>query len=201
MACRRGARYALGVSGRTPTERELKIPVTSLGVVRRRLLAAGAHRHEPLGREENTLFDTAGGTLAAAGEVLRLRRHGGLSLLTFKGRARYEGAVKNRAELETMVADPDTVGAILLRLGFVPRLRYEKDREQWRLDGVEVALDHTPMGDFVELEGAGDGPESTAANLGLEVASAVRGSYVSLWQTYRAAHPELDLPEDMVFAP
>jgi hypothetical protein len=35
--------------------------------------------------------------------------------------------------------------------------------------------------------------------LGLDIAAAVRGSYVSLWQDYRASHPTLDLPFDMVF--
>ena len=41
--------------------------------------------------------------------------------------------------------------------------------------------------------------EALAARLGLEVADAVRASYVSLWQEHRASHPELDLPSDMVF--
>jgi hypothetical protein len=55
------------------------------------------------------------------------------------------------------------------------------------------------MGDFVEVEGPPEQLERTALLLGLRVAEAVRGSYVSLWHEHRARHPELDLPFDMVF--
>ncbi len=184
----------------TPTERELKIPVGALEPVRERLRAVGAEPASPSGREVNILFDGDDHHLAAAGEVLRLRRYGDRAVLTFKGPAAYEGAVKSREELETTLTDAEVAAAILRRLGFAPRLRYEKDRELWRLDEVEVALDHTPMGEFVELEGPGAGPARAARKLGLDVERAVRGSYVDLWRAYREAHPELDLPEDMVFS-
>ncbi len=120
-------------------------------------------------------------------------------MLTLKGPPSYPGGVKTREELETVVEDGEAVAAILERLGFAPRVRYEKDREVWRFEGAEVALDHTPMGDFVEIEGAGDEIPELAGRLGLDPGAAVRGSYVTLWETHRAAHPELGLPVDMVF--
>ena len=70
---------------------------------------------------------------------------------------------------------------------------------EWKLGEVSVVLDHTPMGDFVEVEGPPQQLDQTAHKIGLDVSGAVRGSYVSLWQEYRSTHPEFDLPVDMVF--
>jgi hypothetical protein len=62
-----------------------------------------------------------------------------------------------------------------------------------------VTLDHTPMGDYVEVEGMPRELYGVARMLGLDPLTAVPGSYVSLWQQYRSARPELGLPADMVF--
>jgi len=75
----------------------------------------------------------------------------------------------------------------------------KKDREEWLLEQCSVVLDHTPMGDFVEVEGPPERLERVARLLGLDAETAVRGSYVSLWVEYRELHPELDLPANMVF--
>ncbi len=186
----------------TPTETELKIPVGDLDAVRRRLAASpGAHQAHPVEREVNTLLDTVDGQLATAGRVLRLRRIGDRRQLTLKGPASFEGTIKHREELELDVDDAQVLAEILKRLGFGPVIRYEKDRESWRVDGVTVALDHTPMGDFVELEGPADRLVALASGLGIDPERAVRDSYISLWQEHRRAHPELGLPRDMVFEP
>ena len=42
---------------------------------------------------------------------------------------------------------------LLVRLGYRVVRRYEKVREEWQLGATMVALDHTPIGDFVEFEG------------------------------------------------
>ena len=88
---------------------------------------------------------------------------------------------------------------ILEHLGFSAAARYEKHRETWLLGGIEVVLDHTPMGDFVEIEGSRESLDSTAASLDLDPEKAVRGSYLSLWSEYRKSHRGRDLPVDMVF--
>ncbi len=160
-----------------------------------------ARQLHPRQREENTLLDTAGGQLAAAGRVLRLRRIGDRELLTLKGPARYEGAIKHREELEIVVSDVEQLASIFDRLGYRSVVRYEKDRESWRVNEVTVTLDHTPMGDFVELEGPAERLVALASQLDIDPERAVRGSYIGLWQDYRTAHPELALPEDMVFEP
>jgi adenylate cyclase class 2 len=153
----------------------------------------------PMAREINLLLDTEDKQLRTAGCVLRLRRHGDRKSLTFKGPASYKGAIKERPEHETELADLDRMGEILKALGFGVYMQYEKDREEWVLEEVSVVLDHTPMGPFVEVEGAPEKLPQIADLLGLKITSAVRGSYASLWLDHRKRHPELDLPFDMVF--
>ncbi len=183
-----------------PLETELKIPVTDFAPIRASLRRARAVAVQPMAREINLLLDSADGRLHDAGSLLRLRQHGDRKLLTFKGPVSYRGAIKERPEYETEVADGERMGEILERLGFSVVTRYEKEREEWLVGEVSVVLDHTPMGNFVEVEGPPGQLERTAHLLGLRVAEAVRGSYVSLWHKHRTRHPELDLPFDMVFA-
>ena len=194
-------RYPESMTNRPPTETELKVPVDGLGPVRRRLEALGAQLVHPSEREVNVLLDTPGRDLADSGRVLRLRAIGDRRRLTLKGRATFDGNIKTREELEIEVGDIDTLQAIFQRLGFRPVLRYEKDRETWTTADVTVTLDHTPMGDFVELEGPADQLVRTAGDLGVNADDAVRDSYPGLWRAHRVRHPQLDLPEDMVFPP
>jgi adenylate cyclase class 2 len=183
----------------TSIESELKIPVTDLDQVRAYLQRARAIVVQTMAREVNILLDTEDHQLRNAGSLLRLRQHGDRKILTFKGPASYRGAIKERSENETEIAELDSMVEILERLGFSVFMKYEKDREEWLLEDCSIVLDHTPMGDFVEVEGPPERLERTAQLLGLDVAAAVRGSYVSLWLEYRKLHPGLDLPTDMVF--
>ena len=180
-------------------ERELKIPVTAVDDVRRRVAAAGGQRLTDCTREVNVLFDSAGGDLATKGCVLRVRTVGQRHILTFKGPPHFEGTIKVRQEIETDVTSADNLVALLEGLGYVPWIRYEKDRESWQFGTVRIDLDHTPIGDFVEIEGPSDALAQAARMLDLDPSHAVPGSYVELWRRYREQHP--DAGRDMVFTP
>lgn len=182
-----------------PLETELKIPVRDLEAIRAALHEAQAIAVQSMAREVNLLLDSEDRRVTAGGFVLRVREHGDRKLLTFKGPATFDGAIKQRPEYETEIGDLPRMLTILEHLGFKVFLRYEKDREEWLLGRVSILLDHTPMGDFVEVEGPTEDLERTVRVLGIEVGEAVRGSYISLWQEHREAHPELELPADMVF--
>jgi adenylate cyclase class 2 len=179
-------------------EQEMKIPVASLEEVRRRLRERGAHLLEPAAFEDNCVLDDSGHALATTGRLLRLRRFGTRCTLTLKGAAAFAGGVKSRSELETEVADAEKTLAILEGLGYRPVRRYQKRRETWSSQRVTVALDETPMGSFVELEGEGTALAGIAVTLGLDPKAAVLGTYLDLWSAFRATHPAV--PEDMVFA-
>jgi predicted adenylyl cyclase CyaB len=136
--------------------------------LRAELRALGA-RPSPLEHEDNRLFSDAAGTLARAGGVLRLRvlDGGPRATLTYKGPARFAGAVKTRREIEVDVSDGETTQALLEALGYTVTLVYRKEREAWHLDGVEVALDTLAFGHFCEIEGPADAITALAQQLGL----------------------------------
>ncbi len=178
-------------------EQEMKIPVSSLAPVRQRLAEVGAERVHSELREDNWVLDDRARTLAAAGRLLRVRQAGDGAALTVKEPGVFAGGIKSRVELETAVASAGQTLAILAALGFAPVRRYQKRRESWALRGVVVALDETPMGAFVELEGESPLLQPAAVELGLDPRAAARGTYLDLWAAFRAAHP--GAPEDMVF--
>jgi adenylate cyclase class 2 len=178
-------------------ESEIKIPVPDLTPIRHRLEQAGGRRLADALLETNILFDTADGELAGSGRVLRLRRIGDRRVMTYKDRATMNGAVKQRREIELDIGSVERMTELLGALGFAPSIRYQKWRESWHWSAIRVELDHTPMGDFVELEGDADRLEDAARRLGLEPGNAVAGSYIELWIEHRRRRP--DAGRDMVF--
>jgi adenylate cyclase class 2 len=180
-------------------ETELKIPVSDLTAVRTRLTGLEAQLTSENGREINVLLDTEDRQLARRGCLLRLRSYHAARILTFKGPASFDGGVKARPEHEAKCENLEQMHTVLEALGYRRVARYEKDREAWRVGGVEVVLDHTRMGDFVEVEGPSALLGPVTRSLGLDPADAVRGSYMSLWAEFRESHPERALPHDMVF--
>ncbi len=89
----------------------------------------------------------------------------GKSRLTFKGPVQ-PGIMKVREELETVVGDGDILLRVLKELGLHVWFRYEKYREEFAREDVIVAIDETPVGMFVEIEGSEPGIASMAEALG-----------------------------------
>src|SRR5262249_15879030 len=179
-------------------EIEIKLPCESLDAVRHRLREGNATAVTPQHFESNDLYDNAGGQIAASGSTLRLRQANDQALLTFKGPARFEGGVKRREERETIVADAAEMKTILSRLGFSRRFPYEKRPEEWRFEDCVVALDETPIGNFVEIEGDPSSIRRAVARLELDSSEAIPYSYSKMYLLRRDKDPSL--PSDMVFA-
>ena len=102
--------------------------------------------------EENILFTN--NDLVEKMAVLRLRRIGEKTILTFKRRVQSEFAVKHNIEYETEVADFDEIAKIFENLGFRRALVYEKRRRTWNFKQAEIVVDVLPFGDFMEIEGS-----------------------------------------------
>jgi adenylate cyclase class 2 len=179
------------------TEREIKLRFTSADEAREKILALGA---TPLfGRrlQEDCLFDTDDERLRRERQTLRVRSEGGKALLTLKGPV-VPGAVKIREEFETVVADGVALQTILEELGMHVWFRYEKYREEFSGDDVVIAIDETPVGVFVEIEGGEDAIHATAHALGKSATDYITDSYRFLFLQHRDQHGLND--HHMVFA-
>lgn len=170
-------------------EVEVKFHVADLEAVRERLLAAGASQKHPRQFERNLRFDTPDEALRYGDRLLRLRQDERVRL-TFKGPTlQLEGSeAKVREELEVSVDDFERMAAILRRLGFVAFQSYEKYRETFALQGVEVVLDEMPFGEFLELEGEEPAIRGVADLLGLSWSERILDNYLNLMARVKAHH-------------
>ena len=163
-------------------ETEIKLAVPEAKSARRLLRGAGFRVSRSRVFEANTVFDTARRELGKAGALLRVRQAGAKATVTYKGRPQ-PGRHKSREELELEILDAAAMTAIFARLGFNPVFRYEKYRTEFRKPrGAGVAtIDETPIGVFLELEGAARWIDLTARRLGFEESDYITASYGGLY--------------------
>ena len=161
-------------------EREIKLRFDDPATARLAILAAGGTPVRGRRLQEDCLLDTADELLRRRRSVLRVRMESGRSLLTFKGPVQ-PSMMKLREELETVVADGTLMLRVLEELGFRIWFRYQKYREEFALDDVIIAIDETPVGTYVEIEGGESGIAATAEALGRRPADYVLESYRGLF--------------------
>ena len=181
-----------------PVEREIKLRFESPSAARAALDGLGARPLRGRRLQDDTLLDSDDGRLQRSGCALRVRRDGDRAAITWKGPV-IAGPMKAREEVETAVGLADDARRILGSLGFVPRFRYQKYREELSLDGLVVAIDETPIGTFVELEGEEAAIASVAGRLGRGPADYVVASYRSLFLEHRQSRGGHGA--DMIFDP
>jgi adenylate cyclase, class 2 len=169
-----------------PVEREIKLRFDSAGAARAALEELGARPLRGRRLQDDVLLDSDDGRLQRAGCALRVRRDGDRAAITWKGPV-MAGPMKAREEVETAVGVAGDARRILASLGFVPRFRYQKYREELSLEGLVVAIDETPIGTFVELEGEEAAIASVAGRLGRGPGDYVLASYRSLFLEHRQA--------------
>ncbi len=102
--------------------------------------------------EENTLY--RGGILDEKGAVLRVRKIGDKTILTYKQPIGNDSGVKQQTEYETVVEKSEELEKIIESLGFEKALVYEKRRQTWNFRTVEIVLDVLPFGQYMEIEGS-----------------------------------------------
>jgi len=138
-------------------EVEVKIIEVDRGQVEAKLKSLGATKL--LDDDVVTLFfDFPDNSISKAKNLLRLRRAGNKTALTFKTFVEGDKA-KVRVENEVTISDLETAKSILQSLGLIPILHMEKHRTSYSLpSGVEVDIDkytdrysHIPT--LLEIEG------------------------------------------------
>ena len=168
----------------TALEREIKLRFHSAEEARRAVLETGAT--PLLGRrlQEDSLLDSEDEELRRRRCVLRVRVEHGKSRLTFKGPVQ-PSAMKVREEYETVVGDGDILLRVLHELGLHVWFRYEKYREEFSHEDVIVAVDETPVGVFVEIEGSDAGITAMTEALGRTSSDCIVDSYRTLFLQLR----------------
>lgn len=178
-------------------EIEVKLQIDDADAMRGQLGASGAVASTPRSFEDNQLYDDADGTLKSSDRLLRLRTVGSRHLLTFKGKSEDsdDSRYKIRTEHETHIEDADNMAQVLEGLGYRPAYRYQKFRQIYEIGGVHAALDETPMGAYLELEGEPADIDAVAQRLGFGVDDYITDTYYALHQQ----HAGEDDPGDLVF--
>lgn len=176
-------------------EREIKLEYPSMEAARAAIGALGLPALRSRRLQDDALYDMPDSSLRSRDCTLRLRRDGDAAVITFKG-ATERGPMKVRPEIETATSDGATTHAIFEALGYRVVFRYQKYREEFGDASCVVALDETPVGVFVELEGEGDRITALAAALGFGPAQYLTSSYAGLHSERGAA---LGLGPHMLF--
>ncbi|HEY4364351.1 MAG TPA: class IV adenylate cyclase [Bryobacteraceae bacterium] len=192
------------VTGPIETEVKIPFPAGARDAVFR-IEACGYQLLSPRTLETDQVFDRADRSLRREGQLLRLRSAGGKWTLTYKGPASKNPAMlyKSREEIETNFSSFEALVLILERLGYTPSWRYEKYRTAFGpiVDSAggemgTIFVDETPIGVYLELEGAESWIDRTAARLGFSAKDYVTLSYAALYQAYLEFHQG---PPDMIF--
>lgn len=132
--------------------------------------------------EENTLY--RGGVLDEKSAVLRVRKIGDKTILTYKQPIKHDSGVKQQIEFETIVEKSDELESIIENLGFEKALVYEKRRQNWQFRAVEIVLDELPFGQYMEIEGSVTGIAEAEMLLDIEDFEAENETYPHLTQRF-----------------
>ena len=172
-------------------ETEVKIAILDIDEFRRRL---GSVDHSLVrGRyfEDNFVLDFKNGRIGSQGCLLRVRKTEGKESVTFKGPPRPSTTFKSREEIETTVDSADVMLRIFAEAGLHTWFRYQKYREEYAVavrtgptPEIHLAIDETPIGNYLELEGSEEGILEVAAALGFTRTQFMRDSYYSLFAQY-----------------
>lgn len=198
------------IPARRTRETEVKIRIDNASALCARLKQLGFRRIHPRALEDNVLFDTPDRALRRARCLVRIREYGSRWTVTYKGTPDPDRFFKSRIELESQVDNPEAMRAILFKLGMHPVFRYQKYRAEFALGEqrrsrkptlevalLEIALDETPIGDYIELEGSRRSIDRGARALGYSRSDYITASYGALYleDCVRRKKP----PTDMVF--
>jgi adenylate cyclase class 2 len=179
-------------------EIKLRLP-GNLGKIRRTLRDQGFRVSESRLHEYNVLLDTSGRVLRSHGKLIRLRRVGTHTLLTYKGPSE-QGRYKKRHEIEVVLPDAFKVEQIFSELGYHPIFRYEKFRTEYAKPPGrgKVLLDETPIGNYLEIEGSPRWIDRTAKALSFSTADYITRSYGYLYLAF--CRERRTPPTDMLFS-
>jgi len=193
----------MGISA-SGLEVEVKLRLSTREEAINRLEGLPAAREGERHLEDNDIYDTPDGTLRRAEKMLRVRVAAGDVLVTFKEKVHSDLHAKVRREVQTAVGSAEAMREILSMLGLVRVYRYQKYRTYYGWNDpvsgerLAIALDDTPIGTFLELEGPKQSIDRAARQMGCTEGDYILDDYRTLhlaWLAQRGLPPR-----DLVFA-
>ena len=157
-------------------EREIKLRFASKSAAHEAVKSVGATPLRSKRLQEDALFDWPDERLRQSQCILRIRQENENCILTFKGPPE-SASIKVREEIESTAGKSSNLVKILERLGLEIWFRYEKYREEFTCKEVIVAIDETPVGIFIELEGEESEIHQIATSLGWRQEDYILDSY------------------------
>ena len=162
-------------------EIEIKFAVKDTKAVTEKLRKLGFRIAVGRHREKNYLFDDPGGSLRNSGRLLRVRKTPLVQTITYKGPISANSKLKRREEIECRVEDAGVLISILQGAGFSIRTEYSKYRTVFEKDGLNVSLDETEAGNYLEVEGPSEEEVTKLGEkLGYSEKDFVRRTYAEL---------------------
>ena len=136
-------------------------------------------------KQRDYLYNSSFYSFVERDEALRLRHELSGSnekvYVTYKGPATFSPTGhKIRDEYEVTVSDFIIMKQILEALQFEKAAIVEKVRATYQLDGIMVAIDTLPFGEFIELEGDAQKSERVRHQLGLSTVEPIKKGYIVL---------------------
>jgi adenylate cyclase, class 2 len=198
----RKAKNTASSSRKSHLEVEVKLKVHGVRTLRNRLAALRCEVKVPRSLEDNWIFDFPDLKLRKRRQLLRVRQFAGQCSLTLKGPAALSEHFKIREELETEVRDANLLRSIFERLGMSIAFQYQKFRTSYSLrvserrPPVNISLDQTPIGNYLEIEGSEADIEQVALRLGYRKEDFINDSYLGLFSKSHLARRQ----RNMVFS-
>lgn len=166
-------------------EIEVKIKVKNLKDIIEKIEACGAVLKKARYFEENTLYDFSTRELFRKKHALRFRTINRKTFLTYKGAVQKSRKFKIRDEFETEVKNRIHSRKILHALGLSPVYTYNKHRTVYRHKRLNICVDETPVGNFIELEGKRGDIVKFSAAIGFTKDKFIKSDYIQLMERAR----------------
>ncbi len=165
-------------------ETEVKIKIDSKELISSKLTEAGLSKVHDY-HERNIVIDKDG-KMKDSDKLLRLRTmDDGKSDEVFTYKGSRSGDLKTREEIEFSI-DIEKLSKVFDRLGYSTAFKYEKKRQVWKGDKLEVVIDELPyLGLFIEIEGGEEDIVDLLEELGLSSKEKITETYLELFESYK----------------
>jgi adenylate cyclase class IV len=191
-------------------ETEIKLIIKDQGQLSEIRKFVKSHSSAVFRFEDDRLFDFEDNRLSKSGSIFRLRAaypyipdkneidiKGVNYRFTWKSPAEGEAGFKVMNEIELIVEGRQPVYEFIRSFALEEVFQYQKYREIYHLESVEVLIDYTPMGYVMEIEGERTEIDKLAGFFGFTRQDYNNMDYYCLWQDYRAK--EGIQSKDMIF--